>query len=380
MTEKARQLRDILKQFDLVGDVSSIVPCSIGHINDTFIAASRAGAQERRYTLQRINGAVFEHPERIMHNIGMVSGAIGGDNDDAEVGAGFRALTLVLTRQGQLFHRDQDGHCWRCYNYVPGVTYSCLPEGRLGTAVAYEAAAAFGRFDEHLGRLDAGSLHVTIEDFHNTPVRLQRFRQAAGSDPHGRAGDAVREIAFAVSRQALAGAIAGPLERGHIPLRAAHNDTKINNVIFDDGEKSSPKALCVIDLDTVMPGSPLFDFGDLVRSSVCRRPEDETDLDTVRADPAIFEALVAGFCARPGSGVSLTQSERELLVTACLVITFETGVRFLTDYLMGDVYFRTGRTGHNLDRARAQFRLLADMETKRDKLEHIVKETAQWQR
>ncbi len=180
-------------------------------------------------------------------------------------------------------------------------------------------------------------------------------------------------------REDLCGAITGPLDRGEIPLRIAHNDTKINNVVFNDNRAENPRALCVIDLDTVMPGSPLFDFGDLVRSSVCRSPEDETNLDAVHVDLEIFEAIVDGFVGRSGGcGLSLSQSERELLVTACLVITLETGVRFLTDYLSGDVYFRTDRPDHNLDRARTQFRLLAEMEQKQDTLNRIVKESFQW--
>jgi hypothetical protein len=379
MNGKTQRVRDILNVFELGGDVVDVIPHKAGHINDTFIAATKKGQQTRRYTLQRINAVVFPRPDLIMHNIRVVTETIRKKGGETGKGSGPRPLTLVQTRQGESYHRDDDGAYWRCYRYVEGTTYNQVPAGRTGLWIAREAAAAFRRFGDHLSELDAADLHVTIEDFHNTPVRFLRLREAVAGDFHMRTRDASREIESALAREGLCGAITEPLARGHIPLRVTHNDTKINNVVFDDGTKQSPKALCVIDLDTVMPGSSLFDFGDLVRSSVCERSEDETDLDTVHINLKIFEALVGGFCTNPGDGrVPLTESERELMVTACLVITFETGLRFLTDYLMGDVYFRTERPRHNLDRARTQFRLLADMEHNRDVLEQIVMENAQW--
>jgi len=253
------------------------------------------------------------------------------------------------------------------------MTYSQVPEGREGLLVAREAAAAFRRFADHLKDLDTNRIHVTIENFHNTPVRFLRLKEAVAADSHNRVRDVSPEIDRAFAREDLCGAITRRLREGDIPLRVAHNDTKINNVVFAEGDRERPTALCVIDLDTVMPGSPLFDFGDLVRSSVCRRPEDETDLDAIHVDLDIFEALAAGFLGR-GGGVWLTEKERDLLVTASLVITLETGLRFLTDYLAGDVYFRTKRPHHNLDRARTQLRLLTEMEKKRDAMERIIKE------
>lgn len=379
MNEMIQRLCSILDVFELAGDVVDIIPCKAGHINDTFIAAVQAGKEVERYTLQRINSVVFPRPDLIMHNIRIVTEAIekkaGGERGDCDL----RPLALVQTRAGESYYKDDDGAYWRCYHYVEGITYNQVPPDKEGLLIAREAAAAFRRFGDHLGKLNVRNLHVTIEDFHNTPVRFARLREAIAGDSHKRTHDASREIESALAWEDLCGAITEPLQRGHIPLRVTHNDTKINNVVFDDDCKQGPKALCVIDLDTVMPGSLLFDFGDLVRSSVCERSEDETDLDTIQINLKIFEALVGGFCTNPGGGPpSLTQSERELLVTACLVITFETAVRFLTDYLMGDVYFRTERPRHNLDRARTQFRLLADMERKRGALEQIITENVQW--
>jgi hypothetical protein len=375
MKERTRRAHDILGMFDLTGDIIEVMPHKAGHINDTFIASVKTGETVRRYTLQRINSVVFPRPELIMHNVRVVTEAIGGRAGGG--GTGLRALALVATRTGESYHRDDNGECWRCYHYVEGVTYDRVPGDRTGLLIAREAAGAFRRFCDHLGSLDTESLHVTIEDFHNTPVRFGRLCEAVGVDAHARARGAIPEIDAALAREGLCGAITDPLETGRIPQRICHNDTKINNVVFDNAKKRSPRVLCVIDLDTVMPGSPLFDFGDLVRSSVCDRPEDETDLDTIRVNVDIFKALVEGFCTNAGgAAVCLVREERELLVTACLVITFETGLRFLTDHLLGDVYFRTDRPGHNLDRARTQFRLLADMEEKRDELERIVRENA----
>jgi len=369
------QLRDILDMFDLAGDVIDVVQCRAGHINDTFIAAARAGKGIQRYTLQRINPVVFPRPDLIMHNVRIVTEAIRKNTGNTGEGPDLPALSLVETRQGQSHVRDNDGAYWRCYRYVEGITYNQVPCDSTGLAIAREASAAFRRLADHLGRLDTRELHVTIADFHNTPVRLTRLREAVAGDSHKRASLVSAEIESAFAREALCGAITEPLERGSIPLRVCHNDTKINNVVFDNSQRENPRALCVIDLDTVMPGSLLFDFGDLVRSSVCERAEDEIELDVICADIEIFKAIVDGFCTNRGARVTITQSERELLVTACLVITYETGLRFLTDYLMGDVYFSTQRPRHNLDRARNQFRLLEDMERKRDTLEQIVMET-----
>ena len=376
MSLTIQRLHDTLGVFELDGDIIDVSPVNVGHINDTFIAAVRHRAGRRRYTLQRINGTVFSRPDLIMHNIMVVTEAI-----DRRVGCTpesivFPALRLVPTRHGHSHHTDDDGACWRCYHYVEGITYSQVPRGREGLLVAREAAAAFRRFADHLKDLDTNRLHITIENFHNTPVRFLRLKEAVAGDSHDRVRDASPEIDHAFAREGLCGAITRPLQEGDIPLRVAHNDTKINNVVFADGDKERPTALCVIDLDTVMPGSPLFDFGDLVRSSVCRCPEDETNLDAIHVDLDIFEALAAGFFGSGGS-VWLTEKERDLLVTASMVITMETGLRFLTDYLVGDVYFRTERPRHNLDRARAQLRLLTEMEKKRDALERIVKEIPQ---
>ncbi len=221
------------------------------------------------------------------------------------------------------------------------------------------------------------NLHVTIEDFHNTPVRFRRLEEAIAGDPHGRAREAAREVGLARAYESLCGVISGALDRGELPLRVTHNDTKINNVIFDDDRSGEPRALCVIDLDTVMPGSSLYDFGDLVRSCVCNRPEDETDLDAVGINLDLFRALVRGFCGqREAATAPLTEKERELLVAASMVITLETGLRFLTDHLLGDIYFKIGRPRQNLDRARAQFRLLENMVRERDMMEQIVMESA----
>jgi hypothetical protein len=374
MNEKTDRLYGILELFEPEGDVIEVVPHRSGHINDTFIARARTRRGTRRYTLQRINSSVFPRPDLIMHNIRIVSDTIRKKNEEAGQDPDCMGLSLLRTREGP-FHRDEDGSFWRCYHYVDGITYDRISCDRNGVLIAEEAAAAFRRFQDHLAGLDTGSLHVTIEDFHNTPVRFRRFEEAVAGDLHGRVRQAVREVESVRRREALAGEITRALERGDVPIRIAHNDTKINNVVFDGDRSRPPRALCVIDLDTVMPGTSLYDFGDLVRSCVCHRPEDETDLGTIGINLDLFRGLVAGFCGRPGDGMTgLAPGEGELLVTAAMVITFETGLRFLTDHLMGDVYFRVERPGQNLDRARAQLRLLEEMERRRDVMEQIVME------
>jgi hypothetical protein len=376
MNGQNRGLRPVLDQFDLEGEVVEVVPHRAGHINDTYIVRSRTKQETRRYTLQRINASVFPRPDLIMHNITIVSREIRKRNEEAGEDPDRRGLTLAHTKDCQTFHRDGDGGFWRCYRYVEGITYNQIScEGR-GIQIAEEASRAFRRFQEHLDGLDVRDLHVTIEDFHNTPVRFRRLEEAIVGDPHGRAREAAREIGLARAYEPLCGVISRALDRGEVPLRVTHNDTKINNVVFDDDRSGGPKALCVIDLDTVMPGSSLYDFGDLVRSCVCNRPEDETDLDAVGVNLDLFRALVSGFCGKREQAATLTERERELLVAGSMVITLETGLRFLTDHLLGDVYFKIGRPRHNLERARAQFRLLEDMERQRDTMERIVMESA----
>ena len=370
MQRDADSVLETAREFDLGGDVTDINGHTAGHINDTYIVTVQKGSVRRRYTLQRINAAVFKRPDLVMHNIMVVTETIKRKNEERGGDPELGGLSLIPTSEGRHYLVDRAGDSWRCYRYIEGVTYDRVTCDRRGMNITGEAAGAFARFQNHLGDVDLRDVHTTIEDFHNTPQRFRRLCEVAAEDRLGRARLARREIEFVLSREPICATITGPLSRGELPTRVAHNDTKINNVIFDDKAAYGPRALCVIDLDTVMPGSALFDFGDLVRSSVCPRPEDETDLDTIAIDTGLFEAIVKGFLE--GADIGLAEEEIRLTVPSSMVITFETGLRFLTDFLAGDVYFRTARPEHNLDRARMQFRLLCSMERMKNEMEDIV--------
>ncbi len=369
MKPTIEKAREIAAGFALSGDVLDILPHRAGHINDTFIVTTQ-GDGACRYTLQRINGSVFVRPDLVMHNIKVVTETISRRNRETGTDTGCGGLVLVATKENRHYLVDASGDYWRCYHYVEGTTHNQVGCDLAGTMIVREAARAFADFQNHLAGVDIREIHITIENFHHTPTRFRRFCEVAALDVCGRTREARREIAFATAREPLCALISGPILRGEIPVRVTHNDTKINNVVFGEGRDARPRALCVIDLDTVMPGSALFDFGDLVRSSVCTRPEDETDVDTIEVNLDLFESLVSGYLE--GSRELLSGREIELLTRAGMVITLETGLRFLTDFLAGDVYFKTSRPRHNLDRARSQFRLLESMEKHRREMDEII--------
>lgn len=333
-----------------------------GHINSTFRAVFRGDGGERSYLVQRINGAVFGDPRAVMRNVERVTRHL---REKVAGGAGGRTLELCPARDGRAWVEAEDGGIWRCYHFIEGcVTRDVVADPRE----AWQAAWAFGRFQQLVSDLPAAEIVATIPDFHHTPKRHARLMEAAAADPCGRAAAVAAELDFARMRQADCAAVTDLLESGAIPWRITHNDTKLNNVMLD---AASGEAVCVIDLDTVMPGSALYDFGDLVRSAVSPAAEDERDLSKVELRLPMFEALADGYLAA-ASGF-LNEAELGLLVTAGKLITLETGMRFLTDHLEGDRYFRIGREGQNLDRCRTQFRLVAEIERRRDELEAIVR-------
>jgi hypothetical protein len=276
-------------------------------------------------------------------------------------------LTVILTDAGENHYVDLRGSYWRMLLFVEGTVCRDKVGGREDFSACAEA---FGRFQYLLSDLGAEELHETIVDFHNTPVRFQRLLSAIAEDKCGRAGEVRAEIEFALSRKDLCGKLETARERGDLPLRVTHNDTKLNNVLFD---KEDGRAVCVIDLDTVMAGYSVNDFGDAIRYGANTAAEDETDLSLVSLHLELFEAYTEGFL-RGCKGI-LTQRETELLPIGAMIMTFECGMRFLTDYLEGDVYFKIHRENHNLDRARNQFALLSDMESKLDKMNAIVKKS-----
>ena len=345
----------IAREFDLAGRAVSAKPYGSGHINDTFLIETTPVAGPSRFILQRINHDVFRRPDDLMDNVARVCAhahakLIQAGAPDADR----RTLRLVLTTAGRNWHIDAAGNRWRCYHFVSDATGHDIVRS---PKQAYAAAKAFGAFQALLADLPGSRLHETIPDFHHTPSRFARFQLALAQDSQGRAAASVPEIAFALARGHEVSLLVDGLRDGSIPERVTHNDSKLNNVLLDD---LSQEGVCVIDLDTVMPGSSLYDFGDLVRTSTSPAAEDETDLSKVRMQLPMFEALVQGYLASAGD--FLTPREKQLLPFAGKLITFEIGLRFLTDWLEGDKYFKIRRPSHNLDRARTQFKLVESIE------------------
>ncbi len=329
-----------------------------GHINRTYVV-------EPKYILQKINTDIFKDPDGLMENIVSVTEFL-KDKIIAEGGNPLKeTLTVIPTKDGKSYYKDADGSCYRCYEFI-------LDSLTLETADSandlYEAAKGFAVFQKRLADFPADKLHETIVDFHNTPVRFKALEDAIKNDSKGRAKDIKEEIDFALAQKEWISCIVDGLADGNIPLRVTHNDTKINNIMFDINTR---KAMCVIDLDTVMPGSMLYDFGDALRIGASTGAEDETDLDKIWFNLEYFEAFVKGFSEELKG--NLTKMETELLATSAMLLTYECGIRFLTDYLNGDTYFRIHREHHNLDRCRTQFKLVKDMQDKKTLMEEIVK-------
>jgi len=274
-------------------------------------------------------------------------------------------LSLIPSRTGESYYRSRRGDYWRAYRFVAGCHTVDMARN---PGQAFQAGKAFGLFQRLLTDFPAADLHETIPFFHHTPRRLQKFMEVMEKDSHGRKSESASAVSFVLERAATAGVITRGLEDGTLPLRITHNDTKINNVLFDD---STGEAVCVIDLDTTMPGSALYDFGDMIRTTTCRVPEDETDLAKVSLDLGMFESLTRGYLEEARE--FLSGKETSLLVFAGRLITFTIGLRFLTDYLEGDVYFKIHRPGHNLDRALAQFALVKSLEEHEAEMNEVLR-------
>ncbi len=359
------EFAELTRRFAIHGEAVAAAPHGSGHINDTFaVTVSQAGTPVR-YIFQRINHRIFTEVPALMDNILRVTShqqarltATGADD------ASRRSLTVIPGRDGLPYVRDDHGAWWRAYLFIE----RALTHDKIESAAqARTAARAFGEFQRLLADLPGGRLSETIPAFHHTPRRYATFEAAAQADAAGRAVGCADDVAFARSREPLARTLTDLLAAGLVPERVTHNDTKLNNVMLDD---ATGAGVCVIDLDTVMPGLSLYDFGDMVRSATNAAAEDETDLAKVVARPEIFAALAEGFLA--GAGAALNDVERAHLVAAGKVMTYEVGLRFLTDHLQGDVYFKIKRPDHNLERARNQFALLRSLESQSAAFEQIV--------
>jgi Ser/Thr protein kinase RdoA (MazF antagonist) len=355
-------LREILARFSLPGSLLYAERFGSGHINDTYVASYDQAGTRGRYILQRVNHEVFKNVPELMENISRVTAHIESKIPANEIR---RVPSLHLTVDGLPFHQTPQGDFWRVYRYVEGArTYDAVEDPRQ----AYEAARMFGQFQQSLADLPGGRLHETIPHFHDTPRRLQNLRRAAEQDVAGRRREVIAELDFALMREGEASRLIDLVAQGEIPERVTHNDTKLSNVMLDE---QTGEGVCVIDLDTVMPGLSLYDFGDLVRFAANTAAEDETDLEKIDVSLKIFEAIVEGYVA--GAGNILTDAEWDHLVFAAKLMTYEVGIRFLTDYLEGDMYFKTRHPKHNLERARNQMRLVDRIEAANGALQAIVR-------
>ena len=325
-----------------------------GHINSTLKITTDTGAE---YVLQKINKYVFRNPVRLMSNVVAVTNYLREQVEDPKM-----ALHVIMTKRGSSFYRDSDGDFWRMYDFLHGF---CL-DAPESDEDFYQSGIAFGRFQELLSDFPAETLYETIPEFHNTVDRYRQFKASIAIDPLGRLANVREEVDFVLAHEEVGSTLQKMRESGELPLRVTHNDTKLNNVMLD---RQTRKALCVLDLDTVMPGLSAHDFGDSIRFGAATAAEDEQDLRKMSMDLHMFEVYTQGFLE---AATKLTDKEVEMLPMGALIMTLEVGLRFLKDYIDGDLYFKTAYPEHNLVRARTQLKLVADMENKMDEMKAIV--------
>jgi len=360
----------IIGGFQIYGSCLDSRPYGSGHINDTFVAGFSQAGTRVRYIFQRINHRVFKNPPDLMENIQRVTGEARRQLKKAGVpDVSRRSLRVIPARDGKAFCRDEEGSYWRCYPFIEGArTYDIIQNPRQ----AYEAARAFGEFQKLVAGLAGPRLHETIPNFHNTRSRLERLKEVAAADPQERLASVTSEWEFICERERVVDVLLNLQAEGRIPERVTHNDTKLNNVMIDDATETG---ICVLDLDTVMPGLALYDFGDMVRTATSPAAEDETDLSKLRMQMPMFKALVRGYLSTAGS--FLNDVEKTHLAFSGKLIALEIGIRFLTDHLEGDVYFKTRRPSHNLDRCRTQLALVKSIEEQEEEMNAFVREVAQ---
>ncbi|MBK7173815.1 MAG: aminoglycoside phosphotransferase family protein [Bacteroidales bacterium] len=355
-----KDLEIIARRFNISGEIIDITAVTTGHINDSYLIRTRGDSSG--YFLQWINSYIFKDVKGLMKNIEMVTLHLGSKSHTSHRD-GYRVLELVPALDGKTFIQDEKGEFWRMYYHIPGTHVYDVVENE---AIAYEGGKAFGRFISDLADLPASELTDTIPDFHNMEKRLLAFRTSIDSDPVNRKSEISEEIRFIEERAEEMLKIPALIKNGSIPMRITHNDTKFNNILFD----SSNKAICIVDLDTVMPGSVLFDFGDAIRTGANTCCEDEKDLSLVNINLPIYEAYARGFIQMTQR--SLVAGEIANLAFAARFMTFIIGLRFLTDFIDGDPYFRTNYPTHNLDRTRVQFKLIEAMENNSEAMEEII--------
>lgn len=354
------EFSDILSNFAINGEFISCEPYGSGLINRTYVAVYNEGGKRVRYIVQRINTNLFKNVDGLMNNIKLVTEfnraeimKRGGDPDR-------ESLTLVPTKNGGTYFRTEEGDCYRVYVFIENAKgYDVVEKPEH----FYESAVAFGKFAMLLDRFDSSKLFEVLPDFHNTVKRFDNFRRSLEADKLNRAKDVKKEIEFALEREKITHTIVDLLASGKMPSRVTHNDTKLNNVLIDT---RTDKAVSVIDLDTMMPGSICYDFGDSIRFGCNPCLEDTPETEKVIFNMPLFETYTNGYLSVFGD--TITDIERKNLPMGAILMTYECGIRFLTDYLDGDVYFRKTREGQNIDRTRSQFKLVSDMEKRYDEM------------
>ncbi len=347
-------MESALKSFGFKGNPISCERYGEGHINQTYLVVTDEG---NRYIMQRLSRNVFKDREGLMRNVEAVTSFLADKYEDPR-----RSLHLIPSVGGRAWFVDEEGEYWRTYDFVEGSI--CLQKPR-STEDFKNSASAFGNFQADLIDFPAETLTETIPNFHNTPARYERFKESIEKNASGRADEVREEIEFILSREKDASYLQDGLKEGRLPLRVTHNDTKLNNVLFDE---KTDKPLCIIDLDTIMPGLIAYDFGDSIRFGASTGAEDEKDLSKIQMDLDLYKAYCEGFISScPG----ITEEEIRSLPYGAKIITLENALRFLMDYIDGDVYYKIARPEHNLDRARTQCKLVSDMENKFDIMKNI---------
>ena len=354
----------LLSNFEIGGEFVSCEPYGSGLINRTYAAVFTEGGKRKRYIVQRINTVLFKNVDGLMNNIRLVTEFNRAEIEKRNGDPDRESLTLVFTKEGKPYYRAENGDCYRVYVFIEDAKgYDVVEKPEH----FYESAVAFGKFAMLLDRFDSSKLFEVLPDFHNTVKRFANFRKSLEADKFNRAKDVKKEIEFALAHENITHKIVDLLASGKMPSRVTHNDTKLNNVLIDT---RTDKAICVIDLDTMMSGSVCYDFGDSIRFGCNPCLEDTPETDKVVFDMPLFETYTQGYLSVFGD--TITKLERENLPMGAILMTYECGIRFLTDYLDGDVYFRKTREGQNIDRTRSQFKLVSDMESRYDEMLKIV--------
>lgn len=361
---KKDDLQKTIGVFDFTGSLIDIKVNKQGHINDTYVLSFLNEEKIQKYIFQRVNRGVFQRPEELMENIIGVTKHLRAKVEAAKGDLDREVVQVLYTKDRKPYYIDSKGDFWRAYKFIEN---SLALEKARGPEDLYQTGLAFGNFQRLLADYPAKDLHQSIKDFHNTEKRLENFIRAMEADSAKRRDKVLAEADFILKRADFCKTLMDLERKKRLPLRVTHNDTKLNNILFD---RESRQALCVIDLDTIMPGLSMNDFGDAIRSGASSALEDEEDLDKVFLDLDYFEAFTKGFLQAAGD--SLEDLEVYHLRTGAKMMTLECGIRFLTDYLQGDQYFKTSYPDHNLVRARNQFKLVADMEKNWEVLLDIV--------